>query len=128
MVLIVQHIGKAEARVCGGIVRIDLDRPPETGGCLIEHLTIPLDPIDELATLQKEIMGVHVLRSAIDYQRSFRLAECHLQRSHDLLCDVVLDLENVREFTVVSLGPEMSSARTVDQLRGDANPVAGLSD
>ena len=49
----------------GGIVRIELDRPPKVRTCLIEHLTISLHPEDQLATPQEEIMGVHVRRAAI---------------------------------------------------------------
>jgi hypothetical protein len=94
---------------------------------LIEHLTISLEPVDQLATPQKRIMSVHVLRAAIEDQGFFPRAQRDLQRSDDVLRDVVLHLENVSEVTVVALGPEMSTAPPVDQLGSDANPIAGLS-
>ena len=72
-------------------------------------------------------MGVHVLRPAIGDQGFFRLAECNLQRGYNLLRDVVLNLENVREFAVVALGPEVPAARGFDELGGNANPVTGLT-
>ena len=42
--------------------------------------------------------------------------------------DIVLDFEDIGEFAVVALGPEMPATRSIDQLSGDANPVAGLAD
>ena len=73
-------------------------------------------------------MRLDVLGTGIDEQRLFGLAQRDFQRTDDLLRDVVLDLEDVSQIAVVSFGPEMPAARTVNQLGGDANPVAGLSD
>ena len=72
-------------------------------------------------------MGVHVLRAAIDKQGFFGLAQGYLERTDDLLRHIILDLEDVGEIAVVALSPEMSAARSVDQLGGDANPVARLA-
>ena len=40
-------------------------------------------------------MGVHIFRAAIDDQGFFGLAQRNLERTDDLLRDIVLDLENV---------------------------------
>ena len=41
--------------------------------------------------------------------------------------DLVLDGEDVGELAVVALGPDVAVGRGVDQLDGDAHPVAGLA-
>jgi hypothetical protein len=49
------------------------------------------------------------------------------QGRNDLLGDLILDRENVGEVAIVALGPEMVAGRSVDQLGGDPNAVAGLA-
>src|SRR5688572_33025192 len=113
------NIDQAEARICGGVIRINLYRPPKAGGCLIEHLKIFLNPIGQLATPQEEVMGFHVIRAAIGDQGFFRLAERDLQCSDNVLRDVVLNLEDISEITIVALGPEMSADQPVNKLASD---------
>ena len=40
--------------------------------------------------------------------------------------DFVLDRENVLELAIVAIRPQMAADHAVDQLRGNAYPVAGL--
>ena len=42
-------------------------------------------------------------------------------------CDLVLQLKNVIERAVKAVSPDVSAGRRVDQLSGDAHPVAGFA-
>src|SRR5262249_39753047 len=59
----------------------------------------------------------------------FSIARCDPARQScgDRACQFVLSGENILNLAIISLGPNMSLARSVDQLRCQANPVAGLS-
>ena len=45
--------------------------------------------------------------------------ELQLQRRHDLLHDLILQGEDVLQWAVVALGPQVTAGGGVDQLRGD---------
>src|SRR5487761_2434782 len=48
-------------------------------------------------------------------------------RSGDIAGNLVLYGENVTQLAVISFGPVMSAAHSVDELRADAKPIAGAS-
>ncbi len=49
-------------------------------------------------------------------------------RADDISRDLFLQAENVLQLTVVTLGPEMRPAGTVDELGGDPDPIASPAD
>jgi hypothetical protein len=55
-----------------------------------------------------------------------RRFEC-LPRQPDAIGDLILQLENVVERAVEAVGPDVRAGRCVDQLPGDAHPVAGFA-
>ena len=56
--------------------------------------------------------------------RGFALGELDLQGHGDRLCDFILNLEDVGDVPVVTLGPKVGTRPTVHQLRGDAHAVS----
>ena len=56
---------------------------------------------------------------------ALRGQQVRLDRRRDAAGDLVLHGENVAELAVVSFGPVMAAGRRIDELRGDAQPVAG---
>src|SRR4029077_17844147 len=59
--------------------------------------------------------------------RLLALGELDLHLSGQDESDFVLDGENVVEGAVISFGPDMGTAGSVDKLRGYANPVSVLA-
>jgi hypothetical protein len=57
-----------------------------------------------------------------------RLGQMHLQGTQYPVGDLILDQEDVLELPVVGLRPEMASTFRLDQLGGNAHPVARLAD
>ena len=72
-------------------------------------------------------MGVHVLGAASGDPCFFRRAQLNLERSNDLLCELVLHGEDIREIGIKALAPDVSAARSIDKLTGNAHPVACLA-
>ena len=64
----------------------------------------------------------------IDVVLADQLAELGSQGGDDLAGNVVLDRENVGQLAVVALGPQMAAGLGVDQLGGDAHPLAAFAD
>src|ERR1700759_793904 len=54
--------------------------------------------------------------------------ESTMQRARDVQRDVVLDGENIADFTIVAIGPERSSRRRLHQMRPHANAIARALD
>ena len=52
----------------------------------------------------------------------------NLQRLDDAVRDLVLQREDVGQVAVVAVRPQMRAVGGVDELRGDAHPVAGAAD
>ena len=49
-------------------------------------------------------------------------------RGHDRAGNFILKRKDIDEIAVIAIGPQMLTGNGIDQLRGDANAVAGLSD
>ena len=58
--------------------------------------------------------------------RSISALQFGLDRAGDAGRDLVLQIEDIVERAVEAVGPEMTAAARVNQLPGDAYPVAGL--
>ena len=81
--------------------------------------------VEEETALQVEIVRLEVLGGHDELVRV--PAQPQLERIHDGARDLVLDREDVLELAVVGLGPEVVAVLHVDELRGDADPVADLA-
>ena len=85
--------------------------------------------LDEpLPPLEKEPIGLDVLRRLPPHARLLVARQLGLERGRDVQRDVGLDREDVRQLPVVRLGPELPIGLDVDQRRHDAHAVAGVSD
>jgi hypothetical protein len=101
----IQGIAHAQAGIGSGIVRIEFDGAPETCHPSIEGLAILFQPEHQLATLEKQIVRLHVPGAAPRDTRLFSIAQLDLQRTDDLPRNVVLNLEYVSEIAVIALAP-----------------------
>ncbi len=106
------------------VLRIDLD------GALV-HLASELEApaghlVEELATLEVEVVGLDVAGRHLLHRPPLLGAERDAQRLDDRLGDLVLNGEDVLHRAVVAVRPEAVAVGDVDQLGGDAELVAGF--
>jgi len=87
------------------------------GGELVELLT----------TAQEQVVAIDVVRARVRQRSRFALRQLDRERAHDLVRHVVLDGEDVLEVAVVALGPQVTAARRVDQLRRHAHTLSRLA-
>src|SRR6266446_100525 len=76
---------------------------------------------------QKLSVGVRIDGAVVDQIFALLQAQRHAQRGGDGTGDVFLDRENVRELTIVIIGPDAGAVISPDQLHRDAHAVAGLT-
>ncbi len=112
-----------QARPGGGVAGIALPRPPEVIHRTFEVL--PAAPVEEETPLQGEVVGFRIHWPGARHGR--RAEQGQLQRLDHLACNVVLHDEDVVERAVIRLRPEVVAVRRLDQLRRDADLVAGLA-
>jgi hypothetical protein len=82
---------------------------------------------EEFARLQVQLVSVQVFRVGTHGHRARRLVHCperSAQRRDDGVGDLILDGEDVVQLAVVGFRPQVAVLHRVDQLRGDAHPVA----
>src|SRR5205807_5270572 len=77
---------------------------------------------------QREIVGVLIRLWLAPRPFDLGFAQDRPDRANDALCDPVLQIERVFQGTVEAVGPQMLAARRLDELAGDADPVAGLAE
>ena len=78
-----------------------------------------------VTTESGSILFSQVLRVTL-HDRAFTY-QLDVQSVGDSLRDLVLAVEHVGHLALVSLAPEMLTIRHADELRGNADPVAGLT-
>ena len=96
----------------------------------LEHLQreleiLPRQPARVALAAQVEVVGLQVLGRLGGERLLLLRRERDAQRLGDLARDLVLHLEDVFHLAVVALGPEREVGARVDELRVDAQPVAG---
>src|SRR5437879_7980172 len=74
------------------------------------------------------IVGIEFRGALARGARDLRLEDSWLDRGHDAARDPVLQIEDVLHVAVVAVGPEMRRRSCLDELAGDAQPIAGPSD
>ena len=78
--------------------------------------------------LEHQVVGGEVFGALALGQRDFGGADRRVHRAGDPFGDLVLEVEDVLEHTVIAVGPDMRAAGGVDQLGRDPDAVAGLAD
>src|SRR5260370_733636 len=78
-----------------------------------------------IAPLQIELMGGKVGCPPRDDWLVRLPDQLHLEHVHDRRGDFALNGKDIVHLAVVTFGPQMAAVGDSDQLRGDANPIAG---
>src|SRR6516164_4926991 len=76
---------------------------------------------------QVEIVGSEVGRRATARPRGFGRLQRRLDDAGDARSDLVLKLEDIFQRAVEMIRPQMRPGARVDQLAGDADPIAALA-
>jgi hypothetical protein len=115
-------VGGREARVCRGESWIAVDRVLKVHRGLLQ--TGPGVHVERKAPL--EVTLVHVRRDRARCNRSAALlpGDGHLNLPGDGVRHLALQLQNVPQFAVIAVRPQMRVAGAMDQLHGDAHLVA----
>ena len=118
-------IAIGESGVCGGIVRVELDRTPEE--CARLHVVRARRSLQCRSGAQNVVVRFETFGRP--GRRTPLLDLCHLDRqgSGDLSGDLVLQGEDVRQCLVEAGRPKHPSVR-IDKLRAHAHAVADLAD
>ena len=100
--------------------------------CFLYHLArfhpvFPGEADETVESAQVVIVRLQAARRFFDGVVAFRQLKLAGKLADDGFGDLVLDREDVFEFAVVALGPQVVAARRLDQLAGDAHPRAGLA-
>jgi hypothetical protein len=74
-----------------------------------------------------EIVGTEIFGALLSRALDLRLAYAWLDYSDHLVCDLVLQIEDVLESAIIFFRPQMCAGFRVDKLRRDAQPIAGLA-
>src|SRR5438128_2082912 len=80
---------------------------------------------EEVQAADETLPGVEALRRLAPGPFDLRLLQLRRDRAEDAARDLVLQIENVLNRTIEAVRPEMRAGRGVDELAGDAHPVAG---
>ena len=115
-------IGIGDSRMGGGIAGI----PRDHGFELLDGESRPAEVL-EVAPLQIQVVGLDILGGGRHEGPSARPDESGLEPLSDRARDLVLNRKDVLHLAVVTLGPEVVTARDVDQLGRDPEPPPGLT-
>ena len=111
-----------------GEIRVQCDGLFEQLDGFTDIFFLTLTP-DE-ATLQIKLVGFGVLRgpnTAVN-RVFFSNIQGNFQGGNNMIGDLLLDVEDVDQFALVSFRPDMPICLCIDQLGSDAYPVAGFTD
>ncbi len=110
-------------------LRVERDRAFEQGQPLGPVLLWVADPAPakEFARADVEIVGLEIPRRRRLQARHLPWREIGLERPHDPLRQLALDREQVGQFTVESLGPDVGVGPGIDQLGVHPHPVPGAA-
>ena len=119
------EIGFRETGVRQSVARIPFERLLEIGDSPVQPLLGPF--VRRKATLEIQRVNVGVDRVGRRCRASLRRKQAYLQRLGSMQGDVGLDGQDVLQFPVVLLGPEVLVGLRVDQLDADSNLVSGFA-
>src|SRR6202011_3947574 len=95
-----------QPRICQGIFWILGDRSLKIFGSLLQVCAGPSVP--KVAASQVKLMRLRIISRALRYRRLFRARELCLQRLSNRFRDLALHCENISEFSIVNVCPEMA--------------------
>ena len=109
-----------------GVVRVQLQSATEQPqGLIIRRFG---ERIVMCQGLHEEVVGVEIMGRLRGGPLDLRPADARLNGSDDTLRDAVLQVEDVGEFAVEPVSPDVPPIGRFDQLPRDPNPAPGLSD
>ena len=127
LVLVLQRVNLSETAIAAGIGGVELDGTTKPLASAAHAFLAQVRGLHQLAPAQEAVMRLDPRRcSGRDLGRT-RLVEIDLKSGDDLARHIVLHLEDVGELAIIALGPEVTAGHAVDQLRGDAHPLARLA-
>src|SRR5438034_3080578 len=118
-------MGGCEASPSGREMRIEFYRSLEHLSGKLYALARPL--LEELPCTKIKLVCLHVLRRRFKETALLALGERETQRFNDTAGNFILDREDVFDLSVEPLRPQVITVPRVDELHGDADPVASLS-
>ena len=84
-------------------------------------------PVQELPSSQIISIGFNTLGRYLADGLLLLRQQLDLQLVNDRMSNLILDGEDVGEIPIVTLGPDVATISPIDELRGDADPRASLS-
>ena len=119
------HVADRRPGKCRPVMRIDRDR-------LIEQSQSLENPLlrywkEDRKRAQVEIVGGEIVGRPRGGAAHLGGLQCRLDDPGDADGDLVLKLEHVFQRAVEAVGPQMRAGFGIDQLPGDAHPVAALA-
>ena len=111
---------------CRAIGRIKVDCPVQKGQGF--EILVRANGIDMRQGTEKEVIGSEVFRRLAPGAFDLGPPDRRLDGADHMRRDLVLQIEDILKNAVIALGPEMGAGRGIDQLTGDAEPVARLAD
>src|SRR5205085_12126533 len=122
-VLVKERAAVGHAGIGAGISRVEYDGACKHLAGIIEAL--PPELVEELAAAQVVIVSLHVAGLRLLDGLFFLLAQHHSQLARNVLSNLILDGENIFQLAVVALRPNRKAVARVDELRGNAQAIAG---
>src|SRR5262245_18933826 len=116
----------AQARVGGGVVGIQIERPHEQPSCL--GIGLARRALALLVAAEHEIVRFEDTRWRPADTALLGLGDLDRQRSDDVLGDLVLQREDVSHFAVVALGPDVIAGCRIHELGRDPHAIGGALD
>ena len=115
------HVGPCQSRVRERELRIERQRlleKSDRGDDPLVARFVPVIAPFQVGLVRLDVTRAHLRRIAVHRQ------QLHRQRTHDFGGHFGLDLEVVREVTLVRIGPQLRFAARLDQLHRDARAIA----
>ena len=77
--------------------------------------------------MHRQLPSLDVLGAPRPHKGLFPIGQIDPEVSYDFLCDVILNIEQVRCNSIVPIGPDMAPVGGIEELRGNAQAVAASS-
>ena len=125
-VLVIEHVGEAQADIGPGIVRIVFQCLPEVLDRLSERFEVVFLPEHEFAAAQHTVVGDDVgCLECLSIGKPFFLGrtKSDLERVNDPVGNVVLHLKDIYQIAVVPVRPQVAATGRIDELRCDTNAL-----
>jgi len=76
---------------------------------------------------QNEVMSIEIVRPFASHTFNLGIPQSRLDGGYDAQCDFILKCEDVLELTIVTFGQQVDAGFRLDQLRADADTLAGIA-